>query len=354
MNITYDEILQGMQNAFFEECGENAELLSDLGARFRAVASELFNLACYSDFVLRQAFVQSASGAYLDRHAAMRDMTRKTAAKARGEITFYAAQIGETDIEISAGTICSAAGSEYIQFVTTEAGTLTAGSESVTLPAEALENGSAYNAKAGTVTVLVTPPGGINRVENAYNFIGGWDDESDTALRKRLLASYSVPPTGLSRKSIAECVMKIDEVLDCNIVKRAANNMYAYVKLKYPQLTEEITDKINDALLVAAVTVVSPQIVLATRSEYPLTVTLSTDEADKESVYTTIQKAVKDYTDGIRIGEAVSLSEIYAIATRAADVRDCIVTSPRAINGVISSAEDTYLIPDEIVVKGYE
>lgn len=354
MKITYDEILQSMQNAFFEECGENAELVSDIGARFQAVASELFNLACYSDFVLRQAFVQSASGEYLDRHAEMRDTARKTGAKATGEITFYAAEVSESDIEIPAGTICSVAGSSYIQFVTTESGVIEAGEESVTLSAEALEAGSAYNAKAGTITVLVTPPGGVDRVENEFAFVGGWDAESDSALRKRLLASYSVPPTGLSRKSIAECVMKIDDVLDCNIVKHAANDMYVYVKLKYPELTEEISAAINNAILVAEVTIVEPQIELATRDEYTLTITVNTDETDANAVYSAIRNAVKDYTDGIRIGEDVSLSEIYSIATHTANVHDCVVSSDSAINGIIGSAEDTYLTPDEIVVKGYE
>ena len=42
LKITYDEILNNMKNAFYEKSGENVDLMSDLGARFQAVASELY------------------------------------------------------------------------------------------------------------------------------------------------------------------------------------------------------------------------------------------------------------------------------------------------------------------------
>ena len=354
MKITYDKLLQSMQNAFFEESGENPDLLSDLGTRLKVVASELFNLACYSDFALKQAFVQTATGEYLDLHASMRNMTRKTASKAYGEITFYLAEVSETDVEIPSGTVCSVEGSEFIQFQTTESAVITAGSESVTVPAEALEIGSDYNAKAGTVTVLVNPPGYINRIENEFDFIGGYDDESDEALRKRLMSSYSVPPTGLSAKSVAECVMKIDEVLDCNIVKRSVNTVDVYVRTKSDAVSGELEDEIENALLFAYITLANVSVSLAERREYSLKISLTPLEGDGEDVAEAIRNAVKGYTSSIRIGESVSLSEIYHIVSDTAKVRDCTVACEDAQNGKIPGVEDAYLTPSEITVVCYE
>ncbi len=343
-----------MQNAFFEKSGENAELLSDLGARFQAVASELFNLACYSDFVLRQAFIQSADGEYLDKHAALRNMQRKTASKAQGEITFYAAEISEENITVPAGTICSVEDSEYLQFVTTRAVTIYAGEECATAPAEAIESGSAYNVKAGKITVIVNPPGSVTRAENAFDFTGGWDDESDESLRKRLCDSYSVPPTGLSAKSIAECVMKIDEVLDSNIVLNAVGTLLVYVKTKHNRITPALEEEINNALLVAYVTVTNTFVAEAMRREYDLKITVESTDGDSETAIREIKKAVKNYTDGIKIGESVSLAEIYHLASFAAPVKNCVVASSHAANGIIAGREDSYLIPEEITVECYE
>ncbi|MBR0412093.1 MAG: baseplate J/gp47 family protein [Eubacterium sp.] len=353
MKITYDEILKNMQNVFFEKCGQTADVYSDIGVRFQAVASELFNLACYSDFVIKQTFVQTASGKYLDKHAQMRNMQRKTAAKAHGSLTFYISEASENEITVPAGTICSVEGSEYLQFRTTQSAAVPPGELSVTVPAEALENGSAYNVKAGTVTAILNPPGYITQVENAYDFTGGWDDESDEALRKRIMASYSVPPTGLSRKSIAECVMKLDDVLDCNIVKRAANTLDVYVKTKDGTISETLESQINNALLVAYITVANTNITLATRREYSLNITVSPIEGDSQEVVEKIKQVIKDYTDGIRIGESVNLAEIYYLVSYNAPVKDCIVTSDEAINGVINGRDDSYWIPSEIAVECY-
>ena len=354
MKITYDSILQRMQNAFFEISGENAELLSDIGARFQAVASELFNLACYSDYVRRQAFIQTAGGEYLDRHAEMRDMTRKAASKAYGEITFYAAEISENDIEIPSGTICSVDGKEYIQFATTESAVITAGSESVTVPAEALKGGSSYNAKAGTVTVLVNPPGSVDRVTNEYDFKGGNDAETDDALRKRLLRSYCVPPTGMSLKSMADVVMKIDGVLDCNLMSDDENGLFVYLRTKNDLLTQELEDEINNALLLAELTDTDITVSLASATQYTLNVSFVTNNESADEATQAVQKAVKEYTDSLRIGENLRLSDIESVAAQAADIRDCIALSPSSASGVIVSAPDSYLSAQEIVVQAYE
>ncbi len=354
MTLTYEKILQEMQNAFFEYSGENAALLSDIGARFQTVASELFNIVCYSDFALRQSFVHSATGDYLERHAALRGIQRKTASKAYGALTFYAAQPAEQDITVPAHTVCSVAGEPYIQFETTEAGVIPAGEESVTVAAQALEAGSAYNAKANTVTVTVNPPGYIDSVTNEEAFQGGWDDESDEALRKRILSSYRVPPTGLSTRSMEECVLQLGEVLDCHIVPQGSSALDVYLKTKTGTVSAALEDSVENALTVAYLSGAAVSVEEAQRREYALRIMLSPLHGDVQESCEAVRSAVKNYTDSVKIGESVNLADIYSLALHAAPVCDCTVTADLAVNGIIPGSESTYLVPSSITVACYE
>ena len=89
MNLTYDEILNSMKIEFAGEKGEAVKELSDIEARFKAVASEIYSVSAYGDYIMKQSFPQTATGEFLDRHAELRSITRKTASYAKGAITVY-------------------------------------------------------------------------------------------------------------------------------------------------------------------------------------------------------------------------------------------------------------------------
>ena len=48
------------------------------------------------------------------------------------------------------------------------------------------------------------------------------------------------------------------------------------------------------------------------------------------------------------------IAEIYHLASFAAPVKNCVVASSHAANGIIAGREDSYLIPEEITVECYE
>ncbi len=79
MNLTYDEILNSMKIEFAGEKGEAVKELSDIEARFKAVASEIYSVSAYGDYIMKQSFPQTATGEFLDRHEELRSITRKTA-----------------------------------------------------------------------------------------------------------------------------------------------------------------------------------------------------------------------------------------------------------------------------------
>lgn len=82
MKSTYNEILQNMKAAYNKELGRKL-LKILLMKKLEAIASELYGLSCYGDFILKQAFVQTATGGYLDRHGALRDCKESLALKQR-------------------------------------------------------------------------------------------------------------------------------------------------------------------------------------------------------------------------------------------------------------------------------
>ncbi|MDE6124700.1 MAG: baseplate J/gp47 family protein, partial [Eubacterium sp.] len=218
MSLTYNEILDSMKAAFQQEKGEPVANLSDLELRFKAVASEIYSVCAYGDYIFRQGFPQTATGMYLDRHAQLRSITRKKAARASGELTFSLSEAASKSVTIPAGTICSAAGRPFIQFATDKRAIISAGRLSVSVPATALRTGQEHNVEAGCVIDMVNPPDYVFSVTNDEAFTGGWNDESDEALRERILSSYSSRKNAVSAEGVREILLSLDEITDALVI----------------------------------------------------------------------------------------------------------------------------------------
>lgn len=354
MKTTYNEILDRMKAAFYEQCGENVDLMGDIGARFQAVASELLSVYCYGDFVLKQAFPQTASGQYLDYHAALRDMQRKSPSKASGELLFSVSEPSEEDIEIPEGTICSSSIYPYIQFETIENGAIKAGELSAAVTANAIETGSAYNAKEGTVTVMVNPPLGVAAVTNTNEFTGGCNDESDEALRKRILSSYSVPPTGVSSESIRESILKLEDVLDCIVLNNLNISIIIYLKTKKGVLDTQTVDAVKNMMMIADITYMETHVVLAKAKEFDLTVDANVSSAAGEELEQKIKDAAAEYIDSLRIGESLNLARLSYALSQVEGLEYCEISSSDAVQNSVYCDNQSYLKLNNLTVCCYE
>ena len=74
---TAEEIYQELLSAFGERTGLEPREGCDLSARLYAVAAQVCALYIQADWVVRQAFPQTAEGDCLDRHAQLRGLERK-------------------------------------------------------------------------------------------------------------------------------------------------------------------------------------------------------------------------------------------------------------------------------------
>lgn len=202
MKTTWEEIQKSMTETY--ENYTQKKLLPGMveEKKLQAIASELYALSCYSDFILKQAFVQSATGEYLDRHGELRSCKRKSGTKASGILSFGINEASDTDIIIEKGTVCSKGENPLIQYITNENVTLASGQTECDVLCTAMENGESFNAQSGEITVLVKAPLGIEYVINRDDMTGGSDDESDSAFRKRIIETFKIPLNGFNKSSI--------------------------------------------------------------------------------------------------------------------------------------------------------
>ena len=68
---TVDEVYQELLASFAERAGFTPDDSCDLAVRLYAAAAQLQALSIQADWVLDQSFPQTASGTYLEYHAAM-------------------------------------------------------------------------------------------------------------------------------------------------------------------------------------------------------------------------------------------------------------------------------------------
>lgn len=214
-----DEIYQELLAAFARRAGFTPEDACDLAVRLYAAAAQIQALDIQAEWVLDQSFPQTAQGVYLDRHAAMRGLSRLPASRAIGTLRFSVDSPPALPVNIPAGTVCMTA--DERRFQTTDGVTLETGETYVDAPAEALEAGGGGNAVAGAVRFLTACPVAVTACTNPAAFSGGSDAEDDGTLRRRVLESYRRLPNGANAAWYEQTAMSHDGVAAARAVGRA-------------------------------------------------------------------------------------------------------------------------------------
>jgi uncharacterized phage protein gp47/JayE len=133
-----------------------------------------------------------AWGEYLDEHGVTINLPRKDAVAATGMVTFTGTSGTLVATGTQVATVQTDPDADPITFRTSAPATIPAGG-SVDVPVEAIEAGSAGNVASATITVLLSPVGGISAIVNADAVTGGADVETDDAYRDRILLEYAAP-----------------------------------------------------------------------------------------------------------------------------------------------------------------
>lgn len=148
--------------------------------------------------VYDSAYIESAVGEDLDKLVKILGVTRELGSKSAGNVTFSRTTPASEDYLIDAGTLLSTlpnADGEVFQYETAESAMLLTGEIQIIVPISSIDVGIKYNITANTITVINTPPTGIEFVNNNQGTNGGFDIEEDDLLRAR--AEKALEASGL-------------------------------------------------------------------------------------------------------------------------------------------------------------
>jgi len=303
----------------------------DLAVRLYAVAAQVQALWLQADWVGRQCFPQTAGGEFLDRHAALRGLERRGAARAEGVIRFSRDGADGPELEIPAGTVCMTAG--LVRFVTTAGAVLPAGAAAVDVPAQAAEPGTQGNAAAGSILTMAVAPVGVSRCANPEPFRGGAEEETDEALRQRVLETFQRLPNGANAAFYQQGALAFPEVAAAAVLPRSRGRGTVDVVVTTREglpgqaLLEELTAWFEARREIAVdVAVRAPE-------ARTVDVALQIRAAEGKSFETAAaqaEAAVRSWFGGKRLGRDVLRAELGALAFGADGVANCAVTAPEA------------------------
>lgn len=325
-----EEIYDSLCADFFTRTGLEPGADGDLAVRLYAVAAQLQALYLQADWVGRQCFPQTAQGEYLDRHAALRGLSRREAVAATGVIRFSKGT-GTAEAVIPAGTVCMTAG--LTRFTTTETATLAAGAASVDVPACAEEKGTAGNVAAGSILAMAVAPVGVSGCANPSPFTGGAEAEGDESLRGRIMETFQRLPNGANAAFYQQGALSFSDVAAAVVLPRRRGRGTVDVVVT-------IADGVPDAALLEKLKEwfderreIAVDVLVRAPETSTVDVTLQVKAAEGESfaqASAQVKAAVESWFNGKRLGKNVLRAELGALAFGLEPVANCAVTEPAA------------------------
>ena len=329
--MTVDEIYSGMAARFQEETGLVPAGDGDLAVRLYAVAAQIYALYVQADWVERQCFPQSAHGAYLDKHAQLRGLERREAVRAQGVLRFETDSAAQTDLSIPAGTVCMTA--EQVRFETLEDVVLQAGETAAQVRAQAVEPGSAGNAAAGTIRAMAVAPVGVSRCTNPAAFAGGLEEETDEALRVRVLETFQRMPNGANAAFYQQEALSFPEVAAATVVARPRGvgtvDVFLATAAGLPDsgLLEQVAAHLEERREIAVdVQVKAPEV----RTVDVSVQVAARPGADFNTVRQAVESAVRGWFDGRLLGQSVLRAQLGALIFGVEGVENYALTAPAA------------------------
>lgn len=328
---TAEEIYQEMLSCFGGRTGLEPREGCDLSARFYALAAQVCALYIQADWVVRQAFPQTAEGEYLDRHAQLRGLERKPAVAAEGTVRFTAGEALDGVRLIPKGTVCMTAG--LIRFETTREAVLEAGALRVDVPVRALEAGAAGNVSAGAIVSMAVAPIGISWCTNPKPLAGGADGEGDTALRERVLDTFKRLPNGANAAFYQQGALSFEQVAAAAVIARprgvgSVDVVPATLEgVPGQELLEALRDYFQERREIAVDLIVrAPE----TRT-VNIAVQVETEEGrDQEQVLERVRSTIQGWFTGKLLGQDVLLARLGSLIYSCEGVVNYTISAPGA------------------------
>lgn len=278
----------------------------------------------HQTWITRQIFPDTADTDYLERHAALRGITRRAATRAGGMVTIS----GTAGARLAAGAQIKLGN----RFYTTRTDAVIDGSLSARVPIVASEAGEQGNCDT-TAGQLMAASAGISS-DVMLSATGGTDAENDASLLSRLLERIRRPPAGGNRHDYKNWALSVDGVSSAYVypLRRGLGTVDVAILtasgLPSPDVVRAVQQYIDERRPVTAknVQVMAPQRV-------PLNVSVRvslTDGYTLPAVKEAAARALSAYFATIKPGDTVYKSHIEALISDTPGVRDRVLVSPSA------------------------
>ncbi|EBN8268558.1 hypothetical protein GJZ22_003778 [Salmonella enterica] len=203
--------------------------------------------------VLRNLFLMTASGPFVDLFAAALRLTRKGATRATGNITFIKAS-PDTSVTVPAGTVIQTERINGVIYAvkTTQQVVIPAGTAQALVSATATDSGTAFNLAPGYYQILPEAVDGIAAVRNDDNWLTtpGSDQESDDELKDRCRNQFNLAGSyhtdAVYRSLIAaQAGLSIDRIFFQHDAPRGPGTANAFLLLDTGVISQPYLDRVN-------------------------------------------------------------------------------------------------------------
>jgi len=241
----------------------------------------------------------------LDAKAAQNSVTRDPGAYSTGEIEITTTN---DSVVVDEGFRVQTDDPDPLVFETTEEVTPAAGSTTVTAAIQALERGAEYNVGSGTITVMPSPPPGVQGVTNPTATTGGENEERNAELRERakqaIVQNSGGGTTGGVEGGLAAAFDGVDAADVIVDEFHSATPPYADVIVDGGPSDSEVQAEI-DALRPVAI---QHNLIRPTQ----ITIDVTADVTGSDVDATALESAVTDYLEELGAGEDIIRDSIIA------------------------------------------
>ena len=305
--ITLEEIYQGLAAEFQAQTAGSS---SELAVRFYAVASQIYSLYVQGEWTRRQCFPQTAQGENLDKHASLRGVTRRQAARAAGTVRFFVDQPQEMAVEIPEGTVCMTASG--VRFLTT-------------CPA------AVGNVGAGAIVFMAVPPVRIVACVNVEPLSSGLDQEGDEELRARVLATYQRLANGANNAFYHQAAMAFDEVAAVTVLpkNRGVGTVDIVPAARGGVPSQGLLDEMQAYFDRVREIACEVKVLPPTVETVDLKVKLWAKEGRSfDAVAQAVERTLKDWFNGERLGQPLLRAQLTSLVFGVDGVANCVFVSP--------------------------
>lgn len=298
---------------------------SDHYARASALAVMAEGLYAQQKWMIQQFFPDTADTLYLEKHASLRGIVRRSATFAEGRAVIS----GSDGASLASGAQLKTDDGRIYQ-TTADVAIDSSGRAEVAI--KAVQVGRAQNITHSVEAQILSPARGVLAKAQIVQAEGGTDAESDASLLARLLALIRRPPAGGNIYDYRNWALSVDGVESAYVypLRRGLGTVDIAITTKDGTPAPEVIKNCQEYIdSVRPVTAIESKVVAP--DEHTLDCTIEIQIADGavfDTVKAQVEEAVKDYFKSINPGDHFIHSQLEAMVSNVNDVVDRAVLAP--------------------------